>query len=363
MSVGRTLSPLARAVPGRGMPSRLLPVPALAIAIGLALLLPAVQASAAQAPIDLGTSGSFAVLGGSGITNTGATTVTGDVGTFPTPSETGFGTMTLNGVDHGGDAVTQQAKTDLTTAYNQAAAATPPTSVPTELGGTTLTPGVYSGATLAITGTLSLDTLGDPNAVFVFQTASTLITAAGSAVTVINGGTACNVFWQVSSSATLGANSLIIGTVLASTSITATTGATIDGRLLAEDGAVTLDHNTISGQSCSTATTTTTAVATTTTTATATTTTTASSSAAAGLGGSSPTTATPNRSTSRNVTTSGAGTRGPGRGATPAITQSSIPNSLAATGADGRLPIGGALVLGLGVGAVALSTKLRRSEQ
>ena len=341
MSVHRAFpSPERAATPRRGMFSRILPLPAVAIATGLALFLPTVEASAAQAPIGLGTAGSFSVLAGSGITNTGATTVTGDVGTFPTPSETGFGTMTLRGVDHAGDAVTQQAKTDLTTAYNQAAAASPPTSVPTELGGRTLPPGVYSGATLGITGTLKLDTLGDPNAVFVFQTASTLITAAGSAVTVINGGTACNVFWQVSSSATLGTSSRMIGTVLALTSITATTGATIDGRLLARNGAVTLDHNTITGRSCS-------AVTTKAPTASA-------SSGNSGLAGSSPTTAKPRKATSK------AGSRGPGKGTTPDMTESSIPNSLAATGTDARLPVGGALAVGLGVGAVALSTRLRR---
>ena len=205
---------------------------------------------AAVATIGLGTAASFAVLAGAGITNTGPSTVNGDIGTFPTPSETGLGTLTLNGTDHAADAVTQQAKNDLTTAYNQAAGSGPATAVATELGGTTLTPGVYNSPTLAITGTLTLDTLGDPSAVFVFQTSSTLITATASSVIVLNGGTACNVFWQVGSSATLGTGSTLIGSLLTTTSITANTGATIQGRLLASNGAVTLDTNTISRPAC-----------------------------------------------------------------------------------------------------------------
>jgi hypothetical protein len=221
-------------------------------------------AGAATAPVDLGTATSFAVLAGAGITNTGPTTITGDVGTFATTSESGFNTVTLLGVDHAGDAVTQQAKTDLTTAYNQAAGSGPPTSVAAELGGRTLTPGVYNGATLQITGTLTLDTLGDPNAVFIFQTGSTLITATASNVIVLGGGTACNVYWQVPSSATLGTSSNIIGTVMASTSISANTGATIQGRLLASTGAVTLDSNTITRPVCAPPTTTTTTAPTTT---------------------------------------------------------------------------------------------------
>jgi len=207
-------------------------------------------ASAATAPLPLGTATSFSVLAGAGITNTGPTTIAGDIGTFPTPTESGLGSVTLGGTDHAGDAVTQQAKTDLTTAYNTAVGSGPPTSVATELGGTILTPGVYNSPTLGITGTLTLDTLGDPNAVFIFQTASTLITASNSSVIVLNGAQACNVYWQIGSSATLGVNSHLIGSVLASTSITATTGATIQGRLLAENGAVTLDSNTITNNTC-----------------------------------------------------------------------------------------------------------------
>ena len=224
-------------------------------AIGVAIALAAMLARpapvhGATATIGLGAAGSFAVLAGTGITNTGPTVVNGDIGTFPTPSETGFGSLTLNGSNHVADAVSQQAKVDLTTAYNQAAGSGPATAVATELGGTTLTPGVYKSPTLAITGTLTLNTLGDPSAVFVFQASSTFVTATASSVVVLNGGTACNVFWQVGSSATLGTSSTLIGSVLASTSITATTGATVQGRLLASNGAVTLDTNTITRPAC-----------------------------------------------------------------------------------------------------------------
>lgn len=205
----------------------------------------------AQPTVNLGTATSFAVLAGAGITNTGPTTITGDVGTFPTTTETGFGTVTIIGTNHAGDAVTQAAKTDLVTAYNDAAGRTPATTVSGDIGGQTLTPGVYnSSSSLGITGTLTLDAQGDPNAVFIFQIGSTLTTASGSSVVLINGAQACNVFWQVGSSATLGTGSTFQGTILALTSITATTGVVVIGRLLARNGAVTLDTNTITATIC-----------------------------------------------------------------------------------------------------------------
>jgi uncharacterized membrane protein len=195
----------------------------------------------------LGTAADFSVLAGSGITNTGPTTIYGDVGTFPTPSQTGFGSVTIIGTNHVDDAVTQQAKIDLVTAYNDAAGRTPVTTVATELGGTTLVPGVYNSesGTFQITGTVTLDGQGDPNAVFIFQMESTLVTASSSVVLLTNGTHSCNVFWQVGSSATIGTSSSFVGTILALTSITLTTGATVDGRVLARNGAVTMDTNTI----------------------------------------------------------------------------------------------------------------------
>lgn len=200
------------------------------------------------ATVPLGTAASFSVLAGDGITNTGPTTITGDVGTYPTLTESGFGTVTfLHGINHVGDAVTQQAKDDLVIAYNDAAGRTPDSTVGTELGGTTLKHGVYDSAagTFGITGTLTLDGEGDPNAVFIFKTTSTLITATSSVVMLTNGASPCNVFWQVGSSATIGASSTFVGTILALESITLTTDATVDGRVLARNGAVTLDTNTI----------------------------------------------------------------------------------------------------------------------
>ncbi len=228
--------------------------PVAAITIAVAVVLPTAPIDAAQANVGLGAATSFAVLAGAGITNTGATTIDGDVGSYPTPAQTGFGTVTLDGANNHGNAVTQQAKIDLVTAYNTAAGALPENSTGTELGGLTLTPGVYTSPTLGITGTLTLNTLGDPHAVFIFKAASTLITASASRVIVLGGSQACNVFWQVGSSATLGTNSRMLGTVMALASITATTGARIQGRLLARNASVTLQNNTITRNVCAAAT-------------------------------------------------------------------------------------------------------------
>jgi hypothetical protein len=186
---------------------------------------------------------SFGILAGSGITNTGASTVTGDVGTYPTTTETGFGTLTINGTNHMGDSVTQAAKTALTAAYNNAQALPGAVTIPTDLNGQTLTPGVYSSlsGTFMNTGTLTLNGAGN----YTFQMATTLITAASSTVVLTGGATAANITWAVGSSATLGTSSHLEGSILALTSITATTGATVNGSLLAQNGAVTLDTNTI----------------------------------------------------------------------------------------------------------------------
>ena len=222
-----------------------------ALILVAALLVSAITASAATA-VGLGTAARFAVLAGAGITNTGPSVINGDIGSFPTTSISGFPPGIVIGTIRAGDAVTQGAKNDLTTAYNVAAGQLPVITVATELGGSTLTPGVYvsSSGTFGITGTLTLDGQGDPNAVFIFKTATTLITAAGSRVLLINGTQSCNVFWQVGSSATLGAGTSFLGTILALTSISLVTGATIDGRALAQNGAVTLDTNVITVPMC-----------------------------------------------------------------------------------------------------------------
>jgi hypothetical protein len=226
-------------------------------------------ASATASAIPLGTASSFGILAGAGITNTGPTTINGDIGTFPTIAITGSGTMTINGVNHDGDAVTQQAKSDLLTAYANAAGQGPTTPITSDLGGLSLTPGVYnSPTTVSLTGTVTLDGGGNADSVFVFQVGSTLTTASASQVVLTNGTQACNVFWQVGSSATLGTGSAFIGTVLAAQSVTVTHDVTIGGRVLAQNGAVTLDTDVITPSTCAaTAPTTTTTTPTTTTTA------------------------------------------------------------------------------------------------
>lgn len=222
------------------------------LAVG-GLLLALAGSTQAATSVGLGTADSFAVLAGSGITNTGPTTVTGDIGTYPTATITGSASITIAGVNHGGDAVTQGAKTDLTTAYNNAAGQVSNETISADLGGRTLVPGVYESATsLGLTGTLTLDAAGNPDAVFIFKAGSTLTTASSSQVVLLNNAQACNVFWQVGSSATLGTGSTFRGTILALTSITATTGVVVDGRLLASSGAVTLDTNTITRSVCTT---------------------------------------------------------------------------------------------------------------
>ncbi|MFD9224594.1 ice-binding family protein [Streptomyces sp. NPDC060064] len=201
----------------------------------------------------LGTATSYAVLAGSTITNTGAGVINGDLGLSPGTSVTGFPPGHVNGVQHVADAAAVQAKSDLTTAYNDAVGRTPTTNLtsPGNIGGTTLTPGVHKAASsLNITGTVTLDAQGDPNAVFVFQIGSTLITAPGSHVSLAGGAQACNVFWQVGSSATIDTTSVFKGNVLALTAITVNTNAVIEGRVLAQNAAVTLDTNTITTANC-----------------------------------------------------------------------------------------------------------------
>ena len=207
--------------------------------------------AASPAPVGLGTAADFAVLAGSAVTNTGPTTVNGNLGVSPGTAVSGFPPGTVNGTIHAADAVAAQAQSDVTIAYNDAAGRTGASTVSGDLGGQTLTPGIYnSGSSLGLTGTLTLDAQGDGNAVFIFQAGSTLTTASASRVSLIGGTDPCNVFWQVGSSATLGTNSTFTGTVLALTSITVTTGTTIDGRTLARNGAVTLDTNTITRTLC-----------------------------------------------------------------------------------------------------------------
>ncbi len=227
-----------------------LSVPSLVFAMTLVATAP--SASAAQAEVGLGTATSFAVLGGSTVTNTGPTTISGDVGVSPGTAVVGFPPgLVANGTIHAADAVALKAQSDVTTAFNDAAGRGPVVGAGVDLGGQKLLPGVYNNATsMALTGTVTLDALGDPAAVFIFQAGSTLTTASNATVSLVGAAQACNVFWQVGSSATIGTNTTFVGTVMALTSITMQTGATIQGRLLARNGAVTLDTNVINRPSC-----------------------------------------------------------------------------------------------------------------
>lgn len=237
-----------------------------AIAAGVvATLLGISPATAAEAPVGLGTAATFAVLASSTVTNTGPSLISGDLGVSPGTAVTGFPPGTVNnGSIHAADAVAAQAQLDVTTAYNDAAGRSA-TAVTADLSGQTFVSGVYSSPTLGLTGTVTLDGQGDPNAVWVFQAGSTLVTATNSVVALVNGAQACNVYWQVGSSATLGTGSRFVGTVLALTSITSNTNATVAGRLLARNGAVTLDSTTVTRPDCAAEAATTTTIAPTTT--------------------------------------------------------------------------------------------------
>jgi len=209
-------------------------------------------------PIALGTSCSFGILGATpSISSTGPTNVTGDIGVWPAASIVGFPPGTLTGTKHAGDAVAMTAQGDLTTAYNNAAAAAGGAVLPADIGGlpAAFPPGVYrttsAQPSLGITGNLTLDGGGNPNSVWIFQIVSTLTTAANNShIILINGASSQNVFWQVGSSATLGTTTVFQGTIMAQASITLTTGATLNGRALARTGAVTMDSNPVNVPPC-----------------------------------------------------------------------------------------------------------------
>jgi hypothetical protein len=219
------------------------------MAFGMVFFAP--QAAAASTPVTLGTAAPFAVLAYSGITNTGITTITGNVGSVPTPSETGFGTVSITGTNYLAGAPTS-AQTDLSSAMVQANGYAPAIML-TSLNSQTLDAGVYTSAstTFTLSGTLVLNGQGDTNSVWILQAPSTgtsLDTAAASGATVVleNGADSCNVFWVLGGTATLGTSTTFIGTIMAGASVTLGTGTTVRGAVLASTGDVTMQGNTIS---------------------------------------------------------------------------------------------------------------------
>ena len=233
-------------------------VSAIAVLVGISMVATSVPANA-ESPVLLGTTSNFAVLAGSGISDIGPTTVSGtagaDLGSSPTGTFVNDVQVTTTGTKYTAvDPIVTTAKTDLVTAYNDAAARTSTETISADLGGRTLVSGVYSSeSSMGLTNNLTLDGANDPNSVWIFQVGSTLTTANSSTITLINDAQPCNVFWQVGSSATFGTASTFVGHVFALTSITATTGATFNGQLLARNGAVTLDTNTITNNVCAAA--------------------------------------------------------------------------------------------------------------
>lgn len=222
------------------------------VALLVTLVLIVLPTTAQAASVGLGTDNSFAVLAATTVTNTGSSVIGGDLGLSPGTSVTGFPPGLVHGTIHTADGVALQAQNDLTTAYNDAAGRSSTGAISADLAGRTLTPGVYTSASsLGLSGDLTLNGGGNPNAVFVFQAGSTLTAGSGSRVLLIGGASPCNVFWQVGSSATIGVGSEFVGNILALTSITMNTGATLNGRALARNGAVTLDTNVITKSVCS----------------------------------------------------------------------------------------------------------------
>jgi len=227
---------------------------ALASAATLALLIATAGTANAATAVGLGTADSFVVLAGAGVTNTGTTTLDGDLGSANGSVVGDTDLVFTSGANHYGDGVTTGAMLDLETAFG-AASQPADVTVSADLGGQSLTPGVYSQAgTMNLSGSaLTLDAGGDPDAVWIFRAGSDLIVGPGASVDLTNGAQACNVFWQVASSASLNDGADFIGTIIARTSITLNSGAVVEGRVLALDGSVTLIGNTITRPVCATA--------------------------------------------------------------------------------------------------------------
>jgi hypothetical protein len=240
--------------------SRLVTALTCVAATGIIVTTPHAHAARVAAPVPLGMATTFAALGGAQVANTGASIVTGDVGAVPPTGTTGFPPGIVVGTVHPGDPTAVQARTDLATAYGNAAGQPTDTTIPTQLGGTTRTPGVYDSAsdTFRLAGNLTLNAGGDPTAIFIFktalsdETANSLVTEPGSRVILTGGAQACNVFWQVADSARLGRSSNFAGNILAANAINVDTGATVDGRVHSRDREVNLRAATITRPVCQT---------------------------------------------------------------------------------------------------------------
>jgi LPXTG-motif cell wall-anchored protein len=230
------------------------------LALGIAaqlVLLPMTASAGATTSVGLGSAGAYSVLGGSTVTNTGASTLHGSLGLDPGTDVTGFtfsappGLGQVLGEVNIDNAAAELAKSDLTAAYLDAQSRALTTAPVGELAGLTLLPGVHgSASSLLLSGTLILDAQGDPTSVFIIKAGAELTAASGSSVQLIGEAQACNVFWQVGSSATIGSGASFVGTIMAQESVTVVTSATIEGRALAQTGAVTLDTNTIFQPGC-----------------------------------------------------------------------------------------------------------------
>lgn len=319
----------------------------------------------AATPLNLGYAAPFAVLAYSTVTNTGPSVITGDVGLSPGTAIVGFPPGTFaSGTTYAADALAGEAQASATTAYGVAASETPsftaPPAVVYQIGGTTLTPGVYRAASgIGLTGTVTLNGGGDPNAVFIFQAGSTLITASNSTVFLEDGAQPCNVFWQVGSAATIGTGTTFVGTILAYALVAMATGATSDGGLFSQTAAVTLDDNVVTTAACATPPAPTTPAAPTATTTTTTTTAT--------------TTTTVPVSPVTTTTTPKGGVHPVSKGGTTTTTSGSsttiVPVGAPATGEGGTAgsgfsPLGliglGAVATSAGAGSIALRLRRRR---
>jgi len=276
------------------------------IGIAVCLVLAAIPIGVAQAaPVNLATAQPFVVLSGAGVTNTGPSVLNGDLGVSPGTSLTGFGLpAVVNGATHANDAVAAQAQSDLTTAYNVAAGQPVPPGndlTGTNLGNRSLTAGAYGFSTSAqLTGQLTLDAQGDPNAQFVFVIGTTLTTATASSVVLINGASPCNVYWKVGSSATLGTSTAFEGNLMALETISLGSSVTVLGRVLARNGEVTLINDVLSTPQCATGSTPT-----------------PTEPGSGGTGGSGGTTVTPAGSGTKSPGTTGKGTKKPPTAKTP----------------------------------------------